>query len=258
MTASLPATPSSSNSPRPCPPSVGAMATSRCNFKSAGRVKRLYLYSFWTGGQNAHVMKEKKLEQETTWYYSACYRCTYKNSVFRTNATICLDVNYKSRLTYHCHFSKPILGTPVITSESCTALCCPDCQTISHISSTSFLVRGQREKLNLLGLCCTTQQMEHLCTDDSYIVGNRTLRTPPAVTSVPNIIFFPFFLGLNCFFSASGWIQHKTECVTNPAAPLKATAFVVSCHNGAPASQWLWLSIILPFWMKSNCSVPCY
>lgn len=150
--------------------------------------------------------KKLEEEEEATW----CFSCTYRNSRLCVNTTICLDINYKSRLTYLCRFSKSILGTPVIASESRTASCCPDCQTIK----VPFLLsEGAERKPDLLGLSCTTQQMEHLCTDDSYIVGNRTSRTPPAVTSVPNFIFFflSLFLGLNCFFCACGWIGHKTE-----------------------------------------------
>lgn len=81
-------------------------------------------------------------------------------------------------------FSKPILRTPVIAGESSTALCCCDCQTIKVTFLSFLLSEGAERTLNLLGLCCKTQQMERLCTNDSNIVGNRILRTPPAVTSV--------------------------------------------------------------------------
>lgn len=46
----------------------------------------------------------------------------------------------------------------------------------------SFLAKEQKE--NLLGLCCKSQQMEHLCTDDSRTVERGILRTPLAVADI--------------------------------------------------------------------------
>lgn len=128
--------------------------------------------------------KEKATTRNLILLYGYTGSC--KNVMFCVNTTIYEIINYKPSLTSHCCISKPILGAPVIADKSCTAFCCCHCQTIKVTFLRFLLIEGAERKLNLLGLCCKTQQIEHLCTNDSYIVGNRIFRTSPAVTSVPN------------------------------------------------------------------------